>query len=564
MPTIGRYQLLEKLGQGGMGIVYRALDTLLQRIVAVKVISAQIDTDPEPRERFFREARAAGQLSHKNIITIHDLGEHEGQPYLAMEFLTGQDLAARMTDPQKMSLRRKLEVASEICEGLEFAHAHGVVHRDIKPGNIFLTDSGAVKIVDFGLARLVTSDLTRSNMMMGTINYMAPEQIRGERADHRADIFSTGVVLYEVLSGRRAFEGDSVASTLYKILEQAPEPLRKIDPALPFEVVQIVERALAKPRDERYQHTSELLRDLAVYRQQLAALDSPAASRPAISWAQLSSSAPTVQAPALPAAENSAPAAAPTMGVSGPTGRRFRSIAVVAVAALALGTAAVTIWMTTRQPQTSAVPAAQPANVSTEPPISDLMQKAHERVRGRGLCGRRSIRGRRARARSGAFRRHVNSAIGRVPPRQSSMSGLKMARTLFAESRFEEASRAAGEVLSVAPGNAGGEANHGRTAPHAHGGRGAEEARTQVATRQGCRPIGERGTLRPSALRRGHCGRARGATPLPGRARRRRHRQVLRSQRAVPQRRGRRTEREHGSRSPRARRGFCASGARKN
>ena len=127
-----------------------------------------------------------------------------------------------MTDPQRMSLRRKLEVASEICEGLEFAHAHGVVHRDIKPGNIFMTDSGTVKIVDFGLARLVTSDLTRSNMMMGTINYMAPEQIRGERADHRADIFSTGVVLYEVLSGRRAFEGDSVASTLYKILEQAP------------------------------------------------------------------------------------------------------------------------------------------------------------------------------------------------------------------------------------------------------------------------------------------------------------------------------------------------------
>src|SRR6476646_4156964 len=268
MPTIGRYQLLEKLGQGGMGIVYRALDTLLQRIVAVKVISAPIDTDPEPRERFFREARAAGQLSHKNIITIHDLGEHEGQPYLAMEYLTGQDLAARMADPQRMSLRRKLEVAAEICEGLEYAHAHGVVHRDIKPGNIFLTDSGTIKIVDFGLARLVTSELTRSNMMMGTINYMAPEQIRGERVDHRADIFSTAVVLYELLSGRTAFDADSFAATLYKILEEVPEPLQQIDPTIPSELVRIVERALAKPRDERYQHMSEMLLDLAVYRQQ--------------------------------------------------------------------------------------------------------------------------------------------------------------------------------------------------------------------------------------------------------------------------------------------------------
>src|SRR6188472_1247138 len=185
MERIGRYELRDKLGQGGMGVVYRAYDTLLERVVAVKLISGTIDENPDLRERFFREARAAGQLSHRNIITIHDLGEHEGLPYLAMEYLDGEDLAARMTDPQRMSLRRKLEVAAEICEGLEYAHAHGVVHRDIKPGNIFVTDSGTIKIVDFGLARLVTSELTRSNMMMGTINYMAPEQIRGERVDQR-------------------------------------------------------------------------------------------------------------------------------------------------------------------------------------------------------------------------------------------------------------------------------------------------------------------------------------------------------------------------------------------
>ena len=257
MQTIGRYQLLEKLGQGGMGVVYRARDTLLERTVAVKVISAPIDQNAELRERFFREARAAGKLSHKNIITIHDLGEHEGQPYLAMEYLEGQDLLARMAAPQRMSLRRKVEIATEMCEGLDFAHQHGVVHRDIKPANVYITDGGTVKILDFGLARLVTSELTRSNMMMGTINYMAPEQIRGEKVDHRADIFSTAVVLYELLSGRRAFDAESFAATLYKILQEVPEPLQLIDSTLPHELIHIVECGLAKARDERYQHMSE-------------------------------------------------------------------------------------------------------------------------------------------------------------------------------------------------------------------------------------------------------------------------------------------------------------------
>ena len=229
MQTIGRYQLQEKLGQGGMGVVYRAFDSLIERVVAIKVISSPIEPNPEMRERFFREARAAGQLSHKNIITIHDLGEHEGQPYLAMEYLDGEDLQRRLRRPEKMSLSRKLDLAIEICEGLEYAHSRGVVHRDVKPANIFITERGTVKVLDFGLARLVTSQLTNTNMLMGTLNYMAPEQVRGERADHRSDIFSVGVVIYELLSGKKAFEGDSFASTLYKILQEVPEPLWKID-----------------------------------------------------------------------------------------------------------------------------------------------------------------------------------------------------------------------------------------------------------------------------------------------------------------------------------------------
>lgn len=269
-----------------MGVVYRAHDTLLERVVALKVISTSIEDNPELRERFFREARAAGQLSHRNIITIHDLGEHEGQPYLAMEFLTGEDLQHRLARSEPMSLRRKLEIAAEICDGLCYAHRRGLIHRDVKPANIFITDEGVVKLLDFGLARMVASELTRSNMMMGTLNYMAPEQVRGERTDHRADIFSFGVVLYEMLSGRKAFQGDSFATTLYKILQDVPEPLLNIDASLPTELVWLVEKSLAKPRDERYQDLTDVARDLAIIRQHLSGSDaitmaaaSPGASR---------------------------------------------------------------------------------------------------------------------------------------------------------------------------------------------------------------------------------------------------------------------------------------------
>ena len=253
-----------------MGVVYKAYDTLLERDVALKVIGTSLEDNPEQRERFFREARAAGQLSHRNIITIHDLGEHEGQPYLAMEFLSGEDLQHRLTRGEPMTLARKLEVAAEAAEGLGYAHRRGVIHRDVKPANIFITDDGVVKVLDFGLARMMSSEMTRSNMMLGTVNYMAPEQVRGERADHRADIFSFGVVLYEMLTRRKAFEGDSFATTMYKILQEAPETLHSVDPTLPAEIGLLVDKALAKARDERYQDLSDLSRDLAIVRQHLS------------------------------------------------------------------------------------------------------------------------------------------------------------------------------------------------------------------------------------------------------------------------------------------------------
>jgi serine/threonine-protein kinase len=260
--TIGRYEVLEKVGEGGMGVVYRAFDPVLRRVVAVKVISAVMAPRSEIRERFFREARAAGQLTHKNIIVIHDLGEEQGQPYLSMEYLSGVSLEQWMRHSGRLPLDEALHIAYESCQGLDYAHAHGVIHRDIKPANLFITEDGELKILDFGLARLDTSDLTRSDSVMGTANYMPPELVKGERVDHRADVFAVGAVLYELVSGHKAFAADSIATTLFRIVQESPPPLPSYDPSIPRELVEIVDRALAKRREDRYQSIGEMGRDL--------------------------------------------------------------------------------------------------------------------------------------------------------------------------------------------------------------------------------------------------------------------------------------------------------------
>jgi eukaryotic-like serine/threonine-protein kinase len=455
MQTIGRYQLVEKLGQGGMGVVYRAFDTLLQRVVAVKVISGTIEAGSEQRERFFREARAAGQLSHRNIITIHDLGEHEGQPYLAMEYLEGEDLQHRLTRPDRMSLSRKVELAIEVCEGLEFAHARGVVHRDIKPANIFITDNGTAKILDFGLARLVTSELTNSNVMMGTINYMAPEQVRGERADHRSDIFSFGVVFYELLGGRKAFEGDSFATTIYKILQETPVPLEQLDPGIPPPIVAIVERAIEKTREGRYQHTGEMLRDLTAYRQQLMITNSPAFG----SMAQIAHDAPTIAAPAgshppfaptTPRPSGTVPiATGPVSPASAPAadaeGSKRRLVLAAAVAIAAIGT--LVIWSATRND----APATMSASVGPSVPAQT-----------------------EAKPDDGEAER-VAQAVER---------GLESARGLLKAGQFEAAATAAGEVLALAPANADAKRIMDEAATRSRG-RGAEEARKRMISARG-------------------------------------------------------------------------------
>ena len=275
MDRVGRYQLLDKLGEGGMGVVYKAYDPLIQRVVAVKLISSARTDDPVLRERFFAEARAAGHLSHRNIVTVYDLGEENERPYFAMEFLEGEDLGRMIRRGAPPTLIDKIDLMAQAGRGLAYAHARGVIHRDVKPANIFVTTTGDVKVLDFGLARLarpVGTDLTRTRPFVGTVSYMAPEQVRGEPADARTDLFAFGVVLYEMLSGGRpAFETDSFASTMHRILTEEPEPLAGLDATLPEELTRVVERALAKSRDERYQRVDEMLADLAAFRASLNA-----------------------------------------------------------------------------------------------------------------------------------------------------------------------------------------------------------------------------------------------------------------------------------------------------
>ena len=220
---IGKYRILGLLGQGAMGEVYKAYDPTLNRHVAIKTIAPGLVLDEQFKKRFQREAQSAALLSHRNIVTVYELGEESGVVYLVMELLGGSDLKEIIARRRPMSLGEKLVVVEQICEGLAFAHDKGIVHRDLKPANVHVLPGGTVKILDFGLARLSASDLTRTGTILGTPNYMSPEQVRGERADARSDLFSVGAVLYELLSGHKAFRSESAHSTLYDVLERDPQ-----------------------------------------------------------------------------------------------------------------------------------------------------------------------------------------------------------------------------------------------------------------------------------------------------------------------------------------------------
>ena len=266
---IGRYVIVRELGRGAMGIVYEAVDPVIQRKVALKTIrfdrfSSGEELD-ELRTRFQHEAQAAGGLSHPNIVTIYDVGTDQDATFLAMEFIEGDSLEHLIATKRKWPIETVLTMISKIGEALEYAHERGIIHRDIKPANILVDHAGRPRIVDFGIARLASSTMTRTSMTLGTPSYMAPEQIAGQKVDKRADIFSLGVILYEMLTYQKPFAGSDVTTIIFKIMQQDPPLPRAIEREIPKGLEYVIMKSLAKSPEDRYQSCRELNADLADY-----------------------------------------------------------------------------------------------------------------------------------------------------------------------------------------------------------------------------------------------------------------------------------------------------------
>ena len=264
---IGRYQVIERVGRGGMGVVYRARDEAVGRDVALKVLTADVDDDPDIRTRFYREAEAAASLSHPNIITIFDVGEDGDRFFIVMELLRGATLKDFLKQNEAVSLDRKLDLMIQLSAGLGAAHNASICHRDIKPGNIFVRADGLLKILDFGVARLASSNMTAAGFIVGTPDYMSPEQARGADIDGRSDIFSLGGVFYFMLTGRKPFSASDLPTLFRQIQSDDPPP--PIGGDAPPDLVTLIMKALSKKREARYQTCQELLVDLELVRERL-------------------------------------------------------------------------------------------------------------------------------------------------------------------------------------------------------------------------------------------------------------------------------------------------------
>ncbi|MDD2700962.1 MAG: serine/threonine-protein kinase [Sideroxydans sp.] len=269
---LGRYEIVSELGQGAMGVVYKARDPLIDREVAIKTInlSLALEEREEYEARFYQEAKAAGRLGHPNIVTIYDVGRAGDIAYIAMEYLHGRELRDILNENKTLPVAQVLDIIIQVAQGLAYAHEHEIVHRDVKPSNVMIIRDGHVKITDFGIARMASAAVrTQTGMVLGSPKYMSPEQVLGKLTDQRSDIFSLGVMLYEMLTGQVPFIGENVNAIMYQTLNAIPSPPSNANPAVPEMLNYIVAKALAKDLDARYQNASELVNDLRACREAL-------------------------------------------------------------------------------------------------------------------------------------------------------------------------------------------------------------------------------------------------------------------------------------------------------
>jgi eukaryotic-like serine/threonine-protein kinase len=278
---VSKFELHELIGEGAMGVVWKAYDTVIRRYVALKLLSTHIGKTSDARQRFLREARAAGVLQHPNLVTLYDLGEADDQLYIAMELVEGRDLSELIANSEPLALERKLDVVIELLEGLAYAHEHGVIHRDIKPSNVRVVADGRVKIMDFGIARLQSADATGAAAIVGTPNYMAPEQVTNGAVTPATDLFSVGCLLYELLSYAKPFAGETVHGVLYQVLTTEPKPLRAMAPSIPAALERVVAKAMNKVPEDRYQSARQMQQALLGIRAALSGASEPTERLPA-------------------------------------------------------------------------------------------------------------------------------------------------------------------------------------------------------------------------------------------------------------------------------------------